>query len=185
MSIWTIVGDACRATLEGTEKREVEWYAIGRPRGYAAVLGPRQDEMLCSTKLSASGPGRRSCFSSESEHSPAITRHEQCSNTFPYTRIMFARSISDVSCPPVMAVPALAVGAWASRGPATYWYAMAYFSIAVLVPVVYVVWAVRTGRIGDFHMSNRRERVAPFVVSLICGLSAWVFLIAIGAPRGF
>jgi membrane-associated phospholipid phosphatase len=101
------------------------------------------------------------------------------------TRASFARAISDLSCPPVIAVPALAVGAWASRGPGTYWFAMLYFGIAVLMPVLYVAWAVRTGRISDFHMANRRERVAPFVVSLVCGLSAWLLLVAMGAPRDF
>jgi membrane-associated phospholipid phosphatase len=100
-------------------------------------------------------------------------------------RANFARAISDVFSPPVMAVPALAVGAWASQTRGTYWYALFYFCLAVLVPVLYVIWAIRTGRIADFHMSNRRERVAPFVVSLICGLGAWLLLVAMGAPRDF
>ena len=85
----------------------------------------------------------------------------------------------------MIAIPALAVGAWASHSPGTYWFAMLYFCIAVLMPVLYVVWAVRTGQISDFHMSNRRERVAPFVVSLVCGLSAWILLVAMGSPRDF
>ena len=100
-------------------------------------------------------------------------------------RASLARAISDVSSPPVMAVPALAIGAWASHSPGTYRCALAYYCIAVLLPVVYVVWAVRAGRIADFHLSNRRERVGPFVVSLVCGLSAWIVLVAMGAPRGF
>jgi membrane-associated phospholipid phosphatase len=100
-------------------------------------------------------------------------------------RANFARAISDLFSPPVAAVPALAVGAWASQSRGTYWYALLYFCIAVLLPVVYVVWAIRTGRIADFHMSNRRERVAPFMVSLLCGLAAWILLIELGAPRDF
>ncbi len=100
-------------------------------------------------------------------------------------RANFARAVSDVFSPPVMAVPALAVGAWASHSQGTYWYALLYFSIAVVLPVFYVAWAIHSGRIADFHMSNRHERVAPFVVSLICGLSAWILLVALGAPRDF
>ena len=82
-------------------------------------------------------------------------------------------------------MPALAFGAWASHTPGTYRYALLYFCVAVLVPALYVVWAVRTGRISDFHMANRRERVAPFVVSLVCGLSAWLLLMGVGAATGF
>jgi membrane-associated phospholipid phosphatase len=100
-------------------------------------------------------------------------------------RANFARAISDIFSPPVVAVPALAVGAWASHTQGTYWYALLYFCIAVLLPVGYVVWAIRTGRIADFHMCNRRERVAPFVVSLICGLAAWLLILVMGAPLDF
>ena len=100
-------------------------------------------------------------------------------------RANFARAISDFFSPPVMAIPALAVGAWASHSRGAYWYAVLYFCIGVVLPVLYVVWAIRAGRIADFHMSNRRERVAPFVVSLVCGLSAWILLVAMGAPRDF
>ncbi|HEX4145512.1 MAG TPA: hypothetical protein VHY91_18545 [Pirellulales bacterium] len=100
-------------------------------------------------------------------------------------RANFARAISDVFSPPVMAVPALAVGAWASQTRGAYWYALLYFGVGVLLPVFYVVWAIRTGRIADFHMSNRRERVAPFAVSLICGAGAWFLLLALGAPLDF
>ena len=96
-----------------------------------------------------------------------------------------ARAVSDVFSPPVVAVPALAVGAWASHSRGTYWYALLYFSIGVVLPVLYVIWAIRAGRITDFHMSNRRERVAPFAVSLVCGLSAWILLVVMGAPRDF
>ncbi len=96
-----------------------------------------------------------------------------------------ARMISDVSSPPALAVPALAFGVLANRTPGTYRYALLYFCIAVLVPVLYVVWAVCSGRITDFHMANRRERVAPFVVSLICGLSAGLLLMGMGAPPAF
>jgi membrane-associated phospholipid phosphatase len=100
-------------------------------------------------------------------------------------RANLARAISDIFSPPVAAVPALALGVWASDVRGTCWYALAYFLIAVGIPTLYVVWAVRTGRISDFHVSNRSERVGPFVVSLICGLGAWLLCLALGAPLDF
>jgi membrane-associated phospholipid phosphatase len=84
-----------------------------------------------------------------------------------------------------MAVPALAVSAWYSHTPGTYWYALLYLGVGVLLPVLYVVWAIRTGRITDFHMAIRRERVAPFLVSILCGAAAWLMLVGLGAPRDF
>jgi membrane-associated phospholipid phosphatase len=96
-----------------------------------------------------------------------------------------ARVVSDIFSPPVVAVPALAIGIWASNSPGTYSYALVYYCIAVLLPVLYVVWSVRTGRITDFHMANRRERLGPFVVSLVSGLLAWILLEATGVPREF
>ena len=137
--------------------------------------------------ISAEGPefhGADPVLKIETEHSQRLLTMSNVLTLSP-NRANCARAISDLSCPPVMAVPALAVGAWASRGPGTYWYAMIYYGIAVFVPVLYVIWAVRAGRISDFHMANRRERVAPFAVSLVCGLSAWVLLAAIGTPRDF
>jgi membrane-associated phospholipid phosphatase len=97
----------------------------------------------------------------------------------------FARAVSDLFSPPVMAVPALAVSAWYSQTPGTYWYALLYLGVGVLLPVLYVVWAIRTGRITDFHMAIRRERVAPFLVSILCGAAAWLMLVGLGAPRDF
>ena len=116
-----------------------------------------------------------------------IVKPSRMSNvlTLPTASGHLARVISDVSSPPVIAVPALAIGAWASHSSGTYPFALAYYCIAVLLPVAFVVWEIRAGRIADFHLSNRRERVAPFVVSLVCGLSAWMVLVAVGAPRGF
>ena len=56
-------------------------------------------------------------------------------------RVFFAHAISDVFSPPAIAGPALAFGAWASHSPGTYRYALIYYCIAVLLPVIYVVWA--------------------------------------------
>ncbi len=100
-------------------------------------------------------------------------------------RTNLARAISDLFSPPVAAIPALALGVWASDTRGTCWYALGYFLIAVGLPTVYVIWAIRTGRISDFHMAKRNERVAPFIVSLVCGLAAWLACLACGAPIDF
>ena len=96
-----------------------------------------------------------------------------------------ARAISDMFSPPVAALPALCLGVWASHDRRTGWFALAYFLIAVGLPTLYVAWEVRMGRITDFHMSKRSERVGPFVVSLGCGMAAWILCWGLGAPKDF
>ncbi len=100
-------------------------------------------------------------------------------------RTNLARAVSDMFSPPVAAIPALALGVWASQSTGTCWFALAYFLIAVGLPTAYVVWAVRTGRISDFHMAKRDERFGPFAVSLVCGLGAWLLCLGLGAAGRF
>jgi membrane-associated phospholipid phosphatase len=189
MSIWKLVSDASRATLDGTKKQGDQWYVVGHPND--SELAPGESPRHARPK----GTSRRTALAQQSrDGDPVLSSELQYSQqplaisndlTLSTALANFARVISDVSSPPAIAILALAIGGWASHSPGIYRYALAYFCIAVLLPVVYVVWAIRAGRIGDFHLSNRRERVAPFVVSLVCGLSAWIVLIATGAPRGF
>src|SRR5438105_340032 len=87
-----------------------------------------------------------------------------------------ARMISDVLSPPVLAVPALVIGVWASEA-GTYRFAVLYFLLAVLVPLLYVVWLLKSGRVADFHLPDRRDRLGPFVVFILCGLVALGLLI--------
>jgi membrane-associated phospholipid phosphatase len=100
-------------------------------------------------------------------------------------RSSVARVVSDVFSPPVLAIPALVVGVLASDVSGTYRFAVIYFLIAVVAPVLYVVWLLKSGRISDFHLPNRRERRGPFVASLACGMVGVCLLAYLGAPRTF
>jgi membrane-associated phospholipid phosphatase len=96
-----------------------------------------------------------------------------------------ARLISDVLSPPVLAAPGLMLAAWYCHDPRGIGYAALYFVAAVMTPVLYVVWMVRSGQIEDFHLPIRADRTRPFLVSVICGAVAWIVLEQIGAPRDF
>ena len=98
--------------------------------------------------------------------------------------VALARMISDVFSPPVLAVPALLIGVWASEA-GTYRFAVLFFLLAVLAPVLYVVWLLKSGRIADFHLPDRRDRLGPFLVFLACGLAALSLLVYLGAPASF
>jgi len=101
----------------------------------------------------------------------------------PYT--MIARTVSDVFSPPVLAAPGLALACWASGVAGVHWFALVYFSMAVLPAACYVVWLVKSGRVADFHLPHRQDRRGVFLVSLASGLAALGTLVYMGAPSSF
>ncbi len=100
-------------------------------------------------------------------------------------RASLARVVSDIFSPPVLALPGLLMGVAASEVSGTYRFALLYFLVAVVAPVLYVVWLLKSGRISDFHLSDRRQRRGPFVVSLAGGLLGFGLLVYLGAPAAF
>jgi membrane-associated phospholipid phosphatase len=79
----------------------------------------------------------------------------------------------------------LALGVWASDVPDTYRFAVLYFLIAVPLPVAYVLWLVKTGRVSDFHLPDRRDRKVPFLLAIGSALCAAALLFYFGAPAIF
>ncbi len=96
-----------------------------------------------------------------------------------------ARVISDALSPAALAVPGLMLGVWASGVPGTFRYALLYAAVAVVVPMVYLVWLMKTGRITDFHLPNRRERFGPFAVASASAAGGVGLLLYLGAPSAF
>lgn len=96
-----------------------------------------------------------------------------------------ARIISDLFSPAVLSVPALLLGVLASEAPGTYRYAILYFLVAVPLPVLYIVWMLRTGRATDFHLPDRKDRFVPFAVATAAAVAGVVLLYLLGAPAAF
>lgn len=96
-----------------------------------------------------------------------------------------ARAISDVLSPPVVAVPGLMLAAWMSESSHAIGFALCYLLVAVVTPMLYVVWLLKSGRIDDIHLPNRSDRTGPFVVNLLGGGVAVALLVQLGAPSDF
>jgi len=96
-----------------------------------------------------------------------------------------ARLISDLLCPAVVAIPGLLLGVWYSGVAATYGYALLYFAVAIPLPVGYLVWLLKTGRVSDFHLRDRRQRFGTFAVTSVAGLGGISLLAYLGAPSPF
>lgn len=104
--------------------------------------------------------------------------------TIPSSRLHWARIVSDVFSPPVvwmaLVVP-IALQFTEDTMQGLYW-ALLYALFICIVPLLFIFYSVHTGRIGDVHMKERKERYRPLFVTLISTMCAWALLKAMGAP---
>ncbi len=90
--------------------------------------------------------------------------------------------ISDVYSPPVVALPIDALAAWLAGGGKAWWLAGLHYVLGALVPLLYILWLYRRGRIDDLHLPNRRDRIGPFVLSVAGALASIMVFLNVGAP---
>jgi membrane-associated phospholipid phosphatase len=57
-----------------------------------------------------------------------------------------------------------------------------YAFLAILLPVFYLVWLVRGGKVTDLDVQLREQRIRPMVVTVSCAGLAWGVLLLGGAP---
>lgn len=101
-----------------------------------------------------------------------------------HTRLKVARLVSDIFSPPVvwgaLAFP-LAYSAAASLEEAVIW-ALIYVLLVCVLPALFIVVMVMTGRITDVHVRVRRQRYAPMAVTLFGTTLAWIILSQMDVP---
>jgi hypothetical protein len=95
-----------------------------------------------------------------------------------------ARIISNIISPPVM---------FAGLGLALAWYelplwtgllwAAIYGFWASLMPILFVVYRLRTGKISDLHMNTAQERRLPYLVGVAGALAALGIVILFDGPH--
>jgi hypothetical protein len=94
------------------------------------------------------------------------------------------RLLSDLLSPPAaFAAAGLAMG-WLDRpGLVGLSWGFLYGFLASLLPIVFVVYSYRAGRVSDLHMSNPQERQAPYLIGLAGAGLAWLLVRAYaGSP---
>jgi membrane-associated phospholipid phosphatase len=97
--------------------------------------------------------------------------------------IRVARVFSNIVSPPVMfAILGLAVALvqlpfW----PALAWAAVYGFFVS-LAPILLIIYLLRTGRIGDLHMTLPRERRLPYLAGIICAFFVLALLYLFNGP---
>ena len=84
--------------------------------------------------------------------------------------------VSRFGSPPVLTVVAMLLGAYAAATPTAWAWASLSMVLAVLLPALYVLWLVRQRRVSDFDLYHRRQRLGPFVVTIVSTGAAWFLL---------
>ena len=99
-------------------------------------------------------------------------------------KVTWARLVSNLISPPIIwAIWAFPTAfRYANSQQQAFLWAAIYAILISLIPVVYVGWMVKIGKISDIHMQHRRERIRPFLVSIVCTTLAWWILRFMGAP---
>ena len=91
--------------------------------------------------------------------------------------------ISQLGSPPLMALLALLLTAVTLTLPGIWMWAGVYVLLAMIIPLGYLIWLVRRGKVADLDLHLREQRYGPFVVTLTGAALAWGVLTLGGAPQ--
>jgi hypothetical protein len=96
----------------------------------------------------------------------------------------WARLVSNLLSPPLVWAVMIFTIAFhvTSNQTLALTYALVYGVMICLLPILYIAWMVRRGKISDLHMKERRERIIPFLISVLCSTLAWAALRLMNAP---
>ena len=94
-----------------------------------------------------------------------------------------ARWVSDIGCPPVFGVVGLFLLASSMGTAEVWWWSIFYLAWVILIPLSYIVWQVKIGKVSDFHLRVREERIRPIIVIFLCAVSSTAILYFGRAPQ--
>lgn len=93
-----------------------------------------------------------------------------------------ARLFSNIVSPPVIfAVMGLVLSLYSLPLAQALTWAAVYGLFVSLLPILFVLWLLSTGRVAELHMSDTGERQLPYVVAVVCAI---VFLIIVRLAGG-
>jgi membrane-associated phospholipid phosphatase len=96
-------------------------------------------------------------------------------------RVAYVASM--VFSPPVLSVIVMLLTASVLSGVRAWAWAGIYVFLAVLLPLLYLVWLLHRGLVTDLDVQLREQRIRPLLFTVICAGLAWVVLGLGVAPR--
>jgi membrane-associated phospholipid phosphatase len=95
---------------------------------------------------------------------------------------LLAYVISKLGSPPMLATAAMALIASTLSSPRAWRWAGVYVFLAIVTPVVHLIWLVRQGQVTDVDVQLREQRTRPLIFAIACAGLAWLVLALGGAP---
>jgi len=93
-----------------------------------------------------------------------------------------AEGWSNLGSPPVMVLAAFVMVSSTMGGADPWIWTGVHLAVAVLFPLVMLVALHRLGEVSDFEVSDRRQRLVPLLMTLVCTVGSLVFMEAGSAP---
>lgn len=95
--------------------------------------------------------------------------------------LRFAWWVTQIGSPPVLGLAAiLLVGV--ALDDDIWPIIFLYTSLTLLLPLGFVLWLLRQGKVSDYNLTRREERFWPMVVSMSTALLGWILLGQFQAP---
>lgn len=93
--------------------------------------------------------------------------------------------VSNIAAPPVLAVVGVVLVALKTAETGAWEWALFFGVVAVMLPLLYVVWEVHRGHISDVHVPEREQRFRPSLVALVASTAVWIIFALYPAPPLF
>ena len=99
--------------------------------------------------------------------------------------VRIARLVSNILAPASISFPFIVLVALyhAQNVPLALLYAMITLFFLSIGPFIYILMAVRVGKISDVDVSRRTERAGPFLFGISSVLAGWLILIILQGPE--
>ena len=104
---------------------------------------------------------------------------------FKPVHVRIARHVSNILAPVTISLPLVVLVALyrARNVPVALFYALITLFFLSIGPLIYILMAVRMGKISDVDVSRRAERAGPFLFGISSVLVGWLALIILQGPR--
>jgi membrane-associated phospholipid phosphatase len=94
------------------------------------------------------------------------------------------RLFSNIVSPPVIfGVMGLALSLQALPLAQALPWAATYIFVVSVLPILFVLWLLKTGRISELHMSDTGERHWPYLIAVVCGFIIYGLVVIFDGPQ--
>lgn len=94
-----------------------------------------------------------------------------------------ARVISNLFCPPLLALACIVITALATGIESSLFWISVFICLLIIPPTAYLLLLVHKGKVSDFHLNIREERAHPLLIILAYSVLVFLVMYFGGAPR--